>query len=168
MRRWEWLAEQVSKKGWTRGVEVGVKEGRTIGHLLHTCPELHMIGVDLWGLPDGIENPEDYTGWDFPALKRQAESRVRPYGDRAELWHMSSREAAEKARGMDFDFVFIDANHGYEGVLEDIRLWMPFIKPGGYLVGHDIDWDGVHKAVSHEFSVNYRTAPDNIWFVDLP
>jgi hypothetical protein len=35
------------------------------------------------------------------------------------------------------DFVYIDANHTYEGVKEDIKYWYPKVKPGGLLLGHD-------------------------------
>ena len=36
-----------------------------------------------------------------------------------------------------FDWVYIDANHSYENVLEDLRHYRPFIKPGGFLCGDD-------------------------------
>jgi predicted O-methyltransferase YrrM len=44
------------------------------------------------------------------------------------------------------DFVFIDACHEYENVITDINAWLPKIRPGGLLCGHDKDMDGVKKA----------------------
>jgi cephalosporin hydroxylase len=41
------------------------------------------------------------------------------------------------------DFVYIDANHAYNYVVQDIELWYPKVKKGGYLCGHDyidMDW----------------------------
>jgi hypothetical protein len=38
-----------------------------------------------------------------------------------------------------FDIVYIDANHNYDGVKEDIELWRGKVKKGGYLAGHDYD-----------------------------
>lgn len=46
-------------------------------------------------------------------------------------------------------FVFVDASHEYEIVLQDIKLWWPKIKTGGVLAGHDY-YQNVAKAV-HEF-----------------
>jgi predicted O-methyltransferase YrrM len=36
-----------------------------------------------------------------------------------------------------FDFVFIDAAHDYASVVADIRGWLPKVKHGGILAGHD-------------------------------
>lgn len=50
------------------------------------------------------------------------------------------------------DFVFIDARHEYEFVLEDIRCWYPKLKSGGIMSGHDyrtnnVNGYGVDRAV---------------------
>jgi hypothetical protein len=50
------------------------------------------------------------------------------------------------------DFIFIDARHEYEFVLEDIECWYPKLKSGGIMSGHDYRTDyasgnGVHLAV---------------------
>lgn len=47
-----------------------------------------------------------------------------------------------------YDAVFIDASHIEEDVVNDIRAWLPKVKPGGILAGHDIDEAGVFSAVS--------------------
>ena len=51
------------------------------------------------------------------------------------------------------DFVFIDAGHMYEEVKEDISLWLPKVKPGGVISGHDYSnkWPGVAAAVNEMF-----------------
>ena len=36
-----------------------------------------------------------------------------------------------------FDFVFIDANHSYEAVREDVAAWAPKVRSGGIVSGHD-------------------------------
>ena len=36
-----------------------------------------------------------------------------------------------------FDYVYIDADHRYDGVKEDIVHWFPKVKKGGYISGHD-------------------------------
>jgi hypothetical protein len=38
------------------------------------------------------------------------------------------------------DWVYIDGNHRYEYVLEDLKLAHPRVRPGGFLCGDDYDW----------------------------
>lgn len=51
---------------------------------------------------------------------------------------MSSKEASLffKEREI-FDFIYIDGNHKPEFVEEDIKLWLPKVKTGGWIGGHD-------------------------------
>ncbi len=49
------------------------------------------------------------------------------------------------------DCAFIDADHSAEAVAKDIAAWLPKIKPGGVLCGHDIDESGVASAVWNAF-----------------
>lgn len=53
------------------------------------------------------------------------------------------------------DWVYIDADHHYEPVCRDIDAWLPKVKPGGVLAGHDYcDYPGfgVIQAVTERFS----------------
>jgi predicted O-methyltransferase YrrM len=62
---------------------------------------------------------------------------------------MSTAEAASHfaEKGIALDFVFIDANHTYPYVKADIENYLPLMKPGAVLAGHDIYFDSVKKAV---------------------
>lgn len=68
-----------------------------------------------------------------------------------ELWRMLSVDAmrACHARGRTFDFIFIDGCHAYAEVKADIEGWLPFLRQGGVMSGHDY-WPrnvGVMEAV---------------------
>lgn len=41
------------------------------------------------------------------------------------------------------DFLFIDGNHAYEAVCQDIQQWTPLLKPGGYLLFHDVSFNNL-------------------------
>lgn len=60
-----------------------------------------------------------------------------------------SRSAAATYEDASLDFVFIDAGHTYNEVRDDIRRWLPKVRPGGVLAGHDYtsNWPGVVEAV---------------------
>lgn len=71
---------------------------------------------------------------------------VRPYPVR-------SVEMAKRYEDQSLDFVYIDAAHDYESVMDDITAWAPKIKTGGYIGGHDYrtNCPGVWKAVGEYF-----------------
>ena len=62
----------------------------------------------------------------------------------------TSKAASRKFKDESLDVVFIDLNHSYESVKEDISLWLPKVKKGGYLAGDDYheNWPGVIQAVN--------------------
>ncbi|GAH12421.1 unnamed protein product, partial [marine sediment metagenome] len=66
-----------------------------------------------------------------------------------------------------FDLVFIDAEHTYEAVQDDIATWLPLIKKsGGYITGHDYEHKnhpGVKKAVDEIFGTDVEIRGDRVW-----
>jgi len=69
--------------------------------------------------------------------------------ENVELLIMTSTEANKKIKNGSLDLVFIDANHSYENVKEDIGNWLPKIRKGGIICGHDY----VNKGIEFESSL---------------
>ena len=42
------------------------------------------------------------------------------------------------------DFCYIDADHSYDSVKNDLDIWLPKIKINGIICGHDYIEDGLH------------------------
>lgn len=61
------------------------------------------------------------------------------YGRCIVPYPMKSEEAASKITDNTLDVVFIDADHRYEYVKKDIDMWLPKLKRGGLLCGHDCE-----------------------------
>lgn len=69
-----------------------------------------------------------------------------------------------------FDFVYIDADHRYTYVKEDISTWIKKIKKGGFIGGHDYDsltGKDVMKAVDEFFGKSAKIYEDSSWIVQL-
>ena len=147
-----WLAKLANDNNFTTAVEIGVQEGITFSHLVETCPQLYVIGIDPWGrgtLDDNYYN-----------------NLSKKYGEhpRAQLIRSSSFSAHKFFADETQDMIFIDGDHTYNGVSRDIANWTPKVKKGGYVCGHDINQPQIRKAVKEYFG-NYQTGPDLIWYV---
>jgi predicted O-methyltransferase YrrM len=59
----------------------------------------------------------------------------------ADLHAMTSKEALIEwqkiGNGSKIDFLFIDADHRYEGIMHDLTAWTPMVKKGGVIMVHD-------------------------------
>ncbi len=40
------------------------------------------------------------------------------------------------------DAIFLDSSHMYSHIMREVDLYMPFLKPGGFMLIHDILWEG--------------------------
>jgi len=80
-----------------------------------------------------------------------------------------SKEESKKIENGFLDFVYIDSNHKYENILEDIKTWLPKIQSNGMIGGHDYGYlDGIMKAVDEIFGKeNVETFEDMSWLVRL-
>jgi predicted O-methyltransferase YrrM len=90
------------------------------------------------------------------------------YPNRVEVLHGPSVEMAKRVEDGSLDFVFIDADHRYEFVVEDIKAWFPKVRSGGTLCGHDYGdprFPGVEKAVKEYFHTYGTTKRHGIWYV---
>lgn len=59
----------------------------------------------------------------------------------------TSVAAAESYENQSLDFVFLDAAHDYDSIKSDIIAWLPKVKIGGWIGGHDYTWnEGIRRA----------------------
>lgn len=176
LRRWDVVAGLCQSIDARTYVEVGCKEGRTTGFVLANCPEVRAIAIDPWCQQEAGADAsrETYEKWDFTEIERQFWENVGSNRERCRMERMTSQTAARNVfkAGSDWalqeDVVFIDALHDYESVKQDIGLWWPLVREGGYLAGHDFNhkWPGVMRAVAEAFPLfKVGLAPDSVWFV---
>ena len=151
------------------GAEIGVRFGDTAEVILANNPELKLYLVDPYTPYEDIYCP--YTQEMQSDIELKAKQRLEKYKGAAWIKKTSVEAVKHFMRGT-LDFVFIDAVHTYEHVREDIALWTPIIRNGGYLTGHDYSIEGVKKAVDEFVKATRRkmyysgTAPD-VWVVKM-
>lgn len=141
----------IKKYNYTLGVELGVRRGEFSAFLLQENPELCMSCVDLWG--DDPSMDEKHPHENNYKIYRE---NIGPYEDRVFEYRMLLDDAAKIIAQMpvpkSFDFVFIDATHTYAALKNDIERWLPLVRPGGLLCGHDFhphfDNGGIIRAVN--------------------
>lgn len=157
--------------------EIGVFAGRMSRAMLELKPDMRLYLIDPWSSSHSSEGYRE-TG-DFHADMSQREhdryyrvARDAVQGFDATIVRKYSADAAEDFPDAFFDLVFIDGDHSYEGCRADIINYLPKVKPGGYLSGHDynnFDYNfGVNHAVDEFVTIREKElelGKNFTWFV---
>lgn len=169
-KRWHEVIDRLPSGDATL-VEVGVWRGDLTRRLLAALSRLRVVLVDPWT----ADNPAWQASGALLATCQQTElediyqgvvALVAPCGDRVRILRQPSLEAAARVPDHSADAVFIDAVHSRESVQADITAWLPKVRPGGWIGGHDYGFPrfpGVALAVDAAFPQVERGA-DWTWF----
>jgi hypothetical protein len=183
--RWQVLKELLWSKQPIVGAEIGVMQGNMTFHVLSSLPSIRKYyAIDSWEyypelgksmekIPEGFQsrsgrNQESMDNNYRMFVKNFITSPLLDFKDKVVLLKMFSCEACKHIENGSLDFCFIDGNHSYESVKEDIQNYLPKIKSGGLLAGHDyrMPGTGVKKAVDEIFDCNrIKTSTDWVWCV---
>ena len=170
-KRWDVLIDLLKNEDHYKGVEIGVLKGVASKQLLDNLPNLEtLFMVDPWAgdkeFLDTLDDKRNIKYWNYDELYEEVKNKVKNYGN-AKIMRMTSEEASTHFEDGELDWVFIDGNHSYEFAKQDIELWTPKIREGGWITGHDYAddiWDkaGVKKAVDEIFE-NFEVE-DTVWY----
>lgn len=136
------LADAFRDLGFTSGVEVGTQRGLYARELCQRNPNLHLTCVDPWKEYHGISQEHQ------DAIYEQAQENLR--GLPVAFLRLPSLEAVESFSDGSLDFVYIDGDHTFDAVMQDIIRWSQKVKKGGIVACHDFyhfKWAGVVAAV---------------------
>jgi len=125
-----------------KGVEIGVFQGYFSREILSKW-EGTLYMVDVWrGLGDEYEDMSNHNNHSDAFVTTM--KNIEGHEDRGIMIRATSKIASEIFEDESLDFVYIDANHAYDFVAEDIKLWFPKLKKGGIFAGHGylgMDWN---------------------------
>lgn len=124
---------------------------KAAGHIIICIDRFHWpIAEAAKHIPHGILQQLDLPHYQYAFNKNTSE-----YKDIIFPIKATSVRGSEliKALGISADLVFIDADHTYESVCEDIEAWWPIVNDGGIIGGHDYSehWPDVIRAVADKF-----------------
>lgn len=115
-------------------LEIGSMDGGTLRAWKAVAPEATIISISLSGGP--------YGGGSVP------EGITQHHIDLDSHSPVTLGEVTDILDGRPVDFLFIDADHSYEGVSQDFAMYAPLVRQGGIAALHDIlpedhHWEGV-------------------------
>lgn len=137
------------------GIEIGSFAGQSTDIFIKTNSFKTLYCIDCW--INGYDNADQSSKENQQAQKNfdqlfKNESRIVKIKD-------YSNNVVNKFLDESIDFIYIDGNHQYEFVKQDLENYFPKIKKGGIISGHDYDLSnnifshirGVKKAVDQFF-----------------
>jgi len=154
------FGELFAQAGFTKGAEVGVRKGKFSRCLLKANPDLHMTCVDPW-----IQ-----YGRQFYTQKKQDEifdickKTLEPWKDQVTFIRKTSMEGVKDIPMESLDFVYIDGNHLFDFVMEDIIHWSRRVRPGGIIACHDFHY-GSNVEVVEAITAYTRANHIDPWYV---
>lgn len=129
-------------------IEVGTFIGGSAETMLEAMPEDGVLyTIDMFTGTEGSATtslPGEY-------MKQYAYQRLKPrFGDRVTILKGSSLKLVHCFEEGSADLVFIDAAHDYENCKADIQAWVPIVRSGGKLAGHDFDRRATRKVTMQD------------------
>ena len=146
------------------GAEIGVFRGRHAFHILNNISIRNLYLIDPYESYEEFGSKGMYD--ELLDAKIEAGFALREFDNIS--WIYKNSSDAVKLVPNNLDFVYIDGNHEYNFVKEDIENYYPKLKVGGVLGGHDITIPDVAKAVcelvaKYDLEINIRL--DDWWII---
>jgi len=150
-------------------IEVGVYRSKSAKKFRRLFPKTNITLIDPYRYSS--ENlGKMYTEFDTPEKWEKLYQSQRMFWDNdlnTLLIRAYSPEVATCWNAKMEDIIFLDGDHRYEAVKADIAAWLPKIRPGGLLCGHDYSTRGnnvgVKKAVDEVLGSTVFIGSQKTW-----
>lgn len=136
-------------------VELGAWKGQSAVYMAEEIKssgkKINFYAIDTFeGTPYEHDNDKDVIN---KTLYQTYIKNIEPVKNYIKTIKGNSNEVHSQFLDNSIDFLFIDADHTYAGVKNDLKNWFPKIKIGGIIAGHDYmePTCGVRMAVDEFF-----------------
>ncbi len=155
------LPQVIRLNRYKKVVEIGVALGGHAEFLLKNTGIEQYVGIDPY-IPydpaDGFQ--QEISRFSASPIEKNfdylcewvSNVRLAPYQQRCQLIRKASVIAASDFEDESLECIFIDGDHRYEAVLEDLKAWYPKLKPGHLILGDDYWMASVANAVDRFFA----------------
>ncbi len=131
-----------SKNKISKGIELGTYEGEYASEILKIWTgDLYLI--DIWCRMDTQNYNDSCNREDYINVMHKCCQNIEDNKDRCHMLRMRGNDAVKLFSDESLDFIYLDANHKFDSVYSDMKLWLPKLRKGGVFAGHDflkIDW----------------------------
>jgi predicted O-methyltransferase YrrM len=139
----------------SRFVEVGTWKGMSACfmavEIINSGKNIQFDCVDTWEFFDWFV---DINKSAYENLYETFLKNIEPVKNNIKIIRMISWEGASNYENESIDFAFIDAGHDYNSIKKDLISWLPKIKKGGVIAGHDYYhkpiFDAVHEVIGEK------------------
>ena len=139
------LAILFNELGFEKGAEIGVERGMYSEVLCKANSNLHLCCIDPWksAAYESYTTEGKAAQTHFDNCYKETKKRLALYN--CTIIRKTSMATLKKFKDNSLDFVYIDGNHDFVHVAQDIHYWLQKIRVGGILSGHDYADFPYHK-----------------------
>jgi hypothetical protein len=158
------LAKLFYELGYKEGAEIGIAEASYSFRLFQKNPNLFLHCIDCW---------KEYEGYDdmnkqetYSKSEEKAREVLKQYN--SNIIKKFSMDAVKDFKDESLDFVYIDANHDLQNVINDITEWSKKVRKGGIVSGHDYviaNYRNADGQVVYALQAFTKANEINPWFV---
>jgi hypothetical protein len=128
------LPKYFKELGFKKGAEIGIYKGKFCEKF---CREgIEMYAVDSF-LPGHVSQSTERSDYIYNYARK-----VLNRFDNCNIIKKTSIDAVKEIPLESLDFVYIDADHSFKGIAEDIYEWYFRVRKGGIIAGHDYAYTG--------------------------
>lgn len=151
------------------GCELGTSYGFNLVYFLDNLPNLSKV----YAIDPYVTYFDGPSGWISQETMDKVKSlfleNTLPYGERVVFFNQASNDAIDKIPDGSLDYIFIDGDHSYEAVKNDMSNYFSKVRSGGIFAGHDHSWEGVTRAVEEFRHTNNVVQPlckcsNDVWY----